>query len=297
MDIVGAYACSHAGLLITRGDDAPAAQRDAVYAAFATMGAEIRALAPDAIVIVGTDHGRIYPLTHVSQFTLGVSDSAEGVGDAGLPQCTIPLHQRFAQSILENIISAGVDMSFSEQMQIDHSFVTPLMLAFPELGAIPIVPIAQNCNVPPLPPLSRSYDVGVKLREAIEAGPAGRVVVIGTGGLSHWVGTPVQQAFRRQPAGTRIAGGKAGVTIDATGPVNESFDRAFLDAMCCGTTRTFLQAWSNERLYDEAGNGAQEIRNFVLLAGVAHDGPARVLAYEAVLEWLTGTAVIGLTVA
>ena len=297
MQIAGAYACSHAGLLISRGANAPAAQRDAVYAAFASMGEEIRALAPDAIVIVGTDHGRIYPLTHVSQFTIGVSDSAEGVGDAELPPCTIPLHQPFAQAILENIIAAGVDMSFSEKMQIDHSFVTPLMLGFPDLAAIPIVPIVQNCNVPPLPPLMRSYDVGMKLREAIEAGPAGRVVVIGTGGLSHWVGTPAQQAFRRQPAGTRIAAGKAPVTIDETGPINEAFDRAFLDALSRGATRSFLHAWSNERLYEEAGNGAQEIRNFVLLAGVAHDGPARVLAYEAVLEWLTGTAVISLAVA
>jgi 2,3-dihydroxyphenylpropionate 1,2-dioxygenase len=297
MNIVGAYACSHAGLLITRGDLAPVAQRDAIYGAFATMGAEIRALAPEAIVIVGTDHGRIYPLTHVSQFTIGVSETAEGVGDADLPRCTIPLHQRFAQAILENVMAEGVDMAFSEAMQIDHSFVTPLMLAFPDLAAIPIVPIVQNCNVPPLPPLARSYDVGAKLRAAIEAGPPGRVVAIGTGGLSHWVGTPEQQLFRRRPAGTRIAAGKSPVTIDDTGPVNDTFDRAFLDAMTRGATRAFLDAWTNDRLYDEAGNGAQEIRNFVLLAGLAHDGAARVLAYEAVREWLTGTAVVSVNVA
>jgi aromatic ring-opening dioxygenase catalytic subunit (LigB family) len=291
MEIIAAYACSHAGLLVTREAEAPSAQRDAIYAAFSTMGDAIRAQRPDAIVLVATDHGRIYPLTHVAQFTIGVSETAESLGDAQLPKRTVPIHQPFAQAILENIIAQGVDMAFSEQMQIDHSFVTPLMLAFGD-EAIPVVPIAQNCNVPPLPTLTRSHEVGQKLRAAIEAGPPGRVVVIGTGGLSHWVGTPEQQAFRRQRAGTRIAGKGGPVTIDATGPINDAFDRAFLDALTRGTTMSFLRDWGDERLYTETGNGTHEIRNFVLVAGLVNDRPARVLAYEAVHEWLTGTAVV-----
>src|SRR5580658_172442 len=112
MEIVGSYACSHAGLLITRGDQAPAEQRDAIYAAFTEMGNAIRAAAPDAVVLVATDHGRIYPLTHVAQFTIGVSATAEGIGDAGLPPCTVPLHQPFAQAILTGMIAADVDLSF-----------------------------------------------------------------------------------------------------------------------------------------------------------------------------------------
>ena len=95
-----------------------------------------------------------------------MSATAEGIGDADLPPCTVPLHQPFAQAILTCILDAGVDMAYSETMKIDHSFVTPLMLAFGD-DMIPIVPIAQNCNFPPLPPLARSYEVGVKLREAI----------------------------------------------------------------------------------------------------------------------------------
>jgi 2,3-dihydroxyphenylpropionate 1,2-dioxygenase len=292
MEIVGAYACSHAGLLITRSDDAPAAMRDAVYAAFKEMGDAIRAARADAVVVVATDHGRIYPLAQVPQFTIGVSESAEGIGDAGLPTCTVPIHQAFAQAILEGMISEGVDLSYSETARIDHSFVTPLMLAF---GAqrIPIVPIAQNCNFPPLPTFARSYEVGAKLRKAIEAGPPGRVVVVGTGGLSHWVGTEEQQQFRRRPAGTRINAKSGGATtIDDIGPINEAFDRDFIATVCNGTTRSFVQEWNNERVYADAGNGAQEIRNWILLAGVMNDRKARLLAYEPVREWLTGTAVI-----
>ena len=293
MEIVGAYACSHAGLLITRSDNAPAAQRDAVFAAFEEMGNAIRAAKPDAVVLIGTDHGnKIYPLSNMTQFTIGVSESAEGIGDAGLPACTLPIHQKFAQAVLEGLIAEGVDMGFSENTKIDHSIVTPMMLAFGE-KPLPIIPIAQNCNCPPLPTFTRSYDVGVKLRKAIEAGPPGRVVVVGTGGLSHWVGTDEQQQFRRRPAGTRLSSGSsATITIDDVGEINDTFDREFIATVCAGGTPSFLREWDNERVYVDAGNGAQEIRNWILVAGLMNDAKARLLAYEPVREWLTGTGLI-----
>ena len=296
MDIVGAYACSHAGLLITRGDNAPAAQRDAVYAAFAEMGRTIRAAKPDAVVVVATDHGKIYPLTQISQFTIGVSETAEGIGDADLPKCTVPINQPIAQAILTGMMDEGVDLSFSEQSRIDHSFVTPLMLAFGD-DPPPIVPIAQNCNMPPLPPLGRSYEVGVKLRAAIEAGPAGRVVVIGTGGLSHWVGTPEQQQFRRRPA-RHVAWRQRSRRDDdrsETGPVNEAISIVISwPRSATGLRKRWRSCseWDDERLFTDAGNGAAEIRNWITLAGLTNDRTARVLAYEAVREWLTGTAVV-----
>ena len=41
-----------------------------------------------------------------------------------------------------------------------------------------------------------------------------------------------------------------------------------------------------------AGNGAQELRNWITTAAIVDDARARVLAYEPVAEWLTGTAVV-----
>ena len=291
MEIVSAFACSHAGLVITRGNQATAAQRDAVFGAYKQMGDAILAAAPDAIVIVGTDHGRIYPLTAVPQFTIGVSTTATGIGDAELPAVTVPLHQRFAQTILDGALRGGVDLAYSEESKIDHSFVMPLMLAFGE-SPLPIVPIAQNCNYPPLPTLTRSYDVGRILGDAVRSGPPGRVALIATGGLSHWVGTEEQQRFRRGPAGTRYGRQAGPITITDSGPVNAAFDRAFLDVMCRGTTPAWLLEYDTGRLYDEAGNGAQEVRNWLLAAGAVRDRPAHVLAYADVAEWLTGTAVL-----
>jgi hypothetical protein len=291
MEIVGAYACSHTSFFVSRRDAAPQQQVDLVYRAFAQMGDAIRAAKPDAVVIVGTDHGRIYPLTHVPQFAIGVSETAVGLGDGDLPKYQVPIHQGFAQAILGGAIDEGVDLNFSESMTIDHSFVTPLMLAFGE-DFVPIVPIVQNCNVPPLPTLQRSYDVGAKIGRAIRRGPPGRVVIVGTGGLSHWVGSPAQQAYMRSPAGTRIARERGPLILDDVGEVNVAFDEAFLATLGRGEAPAFVREWSTERLYDVAGNGAQEIRNWLLVAGAVEDRPATVLAYAGVREWLTGTGLV-----
>lgn len=292
MELVGAFACSHSALFVTRRDQAPAAERERLYGAFAEMGRLIRSLEPDALIIVGTDHGRIYPLSWMPQYLVGVSEQARGIGDAGLPEKSVALHQTFARSMLEGAIEEGVDLAYSEAMTIDHSFVTPLLLALPELD-IPIVPIMQNCNAPPLPALGRSWDVGNALGRALRRGPQGRVVAIGTGGLSHWVGSDEFREFMSEPVGTRLARQtEFPLRLSDVGPVNEEFDRAFIQMVCDGRARQFIEGWDTTRLGREAGNGAQEVRNWLLTAALTSDAPARLLDYAPVHAWLTGTAVI-----
>lgn len=291
MEIVGAFACSHAGLMISRSALAPPEQKNAVFAAFAAMGEAVRALEPDAIVVVATDHLRIYPLSLVPQFTIGVSRMARGIGDAELPAQDFATHQGVAQALLSGALAEGVDLAYSEAMRIDHSFVAPLMLALPG-AALPIVPLAQNCNAPPLPPLGRSHEVGNRLAAGFRRGPAGRVVLLGTGGLSHWVGALEYRTLMRAPAGTRIEAARGMGTLPDSGPVNESFDRDFLDIVCAGKARRFIDEWDEERLGEEAGNGAQELRNWLLVAGAVGDRRGRVLCYQPVREWLTGIGIV-----
>ncbi len=292
MEIVAGFGCSHAGLMITRRDQASADSRAIVYSAFRQMGAAIEAAGADAVAIIGTDHGRVYSFAHVSAYTIGVNDCAAGIGDAGLPRREVPIKADFARSILTGAIEEGIDLAYSEAMSIDHSFITPLMLSEMPSG-MPIVPIATNCNAPPLPTLRRSYEVGRKLGNAIRSGPAGKIAVLATGGLSHWVGPPTFQGYLRETPGTRI-GREADhpMLLDDTGPVNLEFDREFLDAICSGHVETFIDAWGEARIYDEAGNGAQEIRNWIVAAGILENARATVLGYAPEEAWLTGTAVV-----
>jgi hypothetical protein len=297
MDIVGAFACSHAGFLISHYDRAEPAAREHVYDGFAQIRKAIERVKPDALVVIATDHGRIYPLNHQPQYVIGVGSPAHGIGDAGLPECEVPVHQQFARLILEGCIESGVDLAYSEAVSIDHSFVTPLMLCTPDLN-VPIVPIVQNTRMPPMPTLERSYTVGRILGQVLRQGPAGRVVVMGTGGLSHWVGGDERRGFLRQPAGTRYGHEQEfPLVLPERGAVNDQFDADFLDTLNRGAAREFIGEWSNERLEAVAGNGALEIRNWLTIAGVADDAPLDVLAYAAVPEWLTGSAVAQFRVA
>lgn len=295
MKIVGGFACSHAGLIVSRRDRAPVDQAGRAFAAYAAARDEIARLRPDALVIIGTDHLQAFPLTGVVPFSIGVGPVARGLGDAGLAACTVPVHQALGQSILERSVEAGVDLAFSEAPAIDHSFVMPLSLVRPEGVApdgVPVVPVTQNCNVPPRPTFRRSLELGAAIREGILSGPPGRAVVIGTGGLSHWVGSPSRRAFMDRPAGTRLAQlASHPVTLGDTGAINEGFDREFLDQVGAGLLREFAATWAPAHLEEVAGNGAQELRNWLTAAAIVSHARAEVLAYEPVAEWLTGTAV------
>jgi Catalytic LigB subunit of aromatic ring-opening dioxygenase len=280
MEIVGAYACSHAGLIVARRDLAPAGQRERVFAAYQAVQDEIARLGPDALVVVATDHLQAFPLSHVATFAVGVGPVANGLGDGGLPPCTVPVHQPLAQAILYGCVERGVDLAFSEAVSIDHSFVMPLSLLVPRLD-VPIVPVMQNCNVPPRPTFGRSRDLGRAIREAIRGGPRGGAV-----------GSATRRAFMNRAAGTRLPRlAEHPVVLQETGEINQEFDRRFLDQVAAGRLAEFAAEWTPERVEEVAGNGAQELRNWITTAAIVADARARVLAYEPVAEWLTGTAV------
>src|SRR5437764_490375 len=104
MDVVGAFACSHAGFLISDYERADTSARERVYAGFARMRDAIRAMRLDALVVIATDHGRVYPLTLQPQYVIGVGTPAHGIGDAGLPECSVPVSQAVAKQLLEGCI-------------------------------------------------------------------------------------------------------------------------------------------------------------------------------------------------
>lgn len=101
----------------------------------------------------------------------------------------------FAKEILERLVEYGFDVAGlgeipanDESAGLGHAYgaiVTQVMRDQP----IPLVPILVNTYFPPNQPTpSRCYDLGLALRQAIEASPAGlRVGIAASGGLSHFV--------------------------------------------------------------------------------------------------------------
>jgi aromatic ring-opening dioxygenase catalytic subunit (LigB family) len=148
------------------------------------------------------------------------------------------------------------------QLTLDHGMLTPLELAGAADETV-VVPILVNCVQPPLPTMRRCLAWGRFLGEALRAYDGlERVAILGSGGLSHDVATP------------------------RMGVVNEEFDRKFMDLLAAGDDEALI-AHATDRVH-EAGNGAEEIRNWLVAHGAAAGAPFQTLFYRPMSNWYTG---------
>ena len=112
------------------------------------------------------------------------------------------------------------------------------------LAALPrIVPIIVNSIEPPLPLVRRCLQWGGLLRKAIESHAAPlRVAVLGTGGLSHSIGEPTM------------------------GAIDEKLD---LECIRLFSSPEIELLSYLEKQLPQAGNGTEEIRNWLVAHGAA----------------------------
>jgi hypothetical protein len=268
--IVGVFLVSHDPFITAMPEVAPEVQSQRILVAFGEVRRKIESLFPDALIVIGCDHMNSFFLDQIPTFCVWVGSETEGPVEDWLriPRGHVPLHSDLSHGILRQCLNAGFDLSFAEGRPLDHAFMVPwhLLNSGPR---IPMVPIHQNCAVAPLPTLRRCYSLGQQIRKVVLRRPnRERVVVIGTGGISHWVGTP------------------------ETGRINVEFDRDFLALVAEGRVEQVISL-TDEQL-DQAGNGAHEIRNWVTAMGTIPEFKGRVLAYEPIHEWIAGTGVVEL---
>jgi hypothetical protein len=264
--LVGAYAVSHTAMMVRLYDPQEPQQAQVIHA-FEMLRNELDLLAPDVLVVVGSEHMRSFFYDNCPQYCIAAGERSISWGDGGVPIHEVSLHQPFAQALLEYGIESGFDFCWSTNVRLDHGFMAPLHLLSPEMK-YPVVPIFQNASIPPLPTFKRAAELGRLLKDCIEKRPENeRVVIIGTGGLSHWVGTPEM------------------------GQINEAFDLEILD-WCKEGNLESLKALNTDEVERKAGNGAQEIRNWVTVMAAVEGSRAEVLAYEPVHKWATGMALV-----
>jgi protocatechuate 4,5-dioxygenase beta chain/2,3-dihydroxyphenylpropionate 1,2-dioxygenase len=268
-EVGGVFATAHSPGLTGFPERADRGRRAAVMAAFAEVAGRIERIRPDAIVAVSVEHFTNFFLANLPAFAVVTSDRHLGPVTAEMGEFLRIPQRRYAGApelgahIYRYALAHEFDPALADGgFDFDENFCVPLRL----LGAeAPVVPIVVNGVNPPYPTPKRCYDFGRMLRGAIEAATAARtVVVLATGGLSHWVGMP------------------------QAGTINEDFDRDFLARLEAGNGAR-LTDYDDAQL-DAAGNGAHEIRTWLVAAGAA-GVPFETLAYEPVPEWLTGTAV------
>ena len=294
--LVTSYATSHTALMIRAQAEADPRQVSTVMRGFEQVRQRLKAAEPDALIVIGSDHGRTFMLDNMPSFCIGVGTECEGWGDAGVPNYTVKVHQDLACHLLKEAMNAGFDLSFSAEMRLDHGFMCPLHFILPQMD-LPIVPLFVNCTARPMPTLQRCSELGSVLRSALDQRPKQeRVAILATGGLSHTVPTLDEFLYRRKRESDPTMEQRKLAKIKefserGLGRINEQFDRDVLDKLVRGR-RDELTNLTTEQIEQQAGNGAQELRNWVALLGALPDRKAEVLVYEPVAKWLTGIAIV-----
>ncbi len=148
--------------------------------------------APDVIFYIFNDHMTSFFMDHYSQFALGVGENFpvadEGGGARNLP--ALKGHPALAEHIAKCLVADEFDLSYFQEKGLDHGCYSPLSLLLPHENGWPVkvVPFQVGVLMAPSPSAKRCYKLGKSLRRAIQSFPGDlKVVIAGTGGLSHQV--------------------------------------------------------------------------------------------------------------
>src|SRR5262245_10122616 len=158
------------------------------FGGFDAVHAWLDRVRPDVAVMFYNDHGLNFFLDKIPTFAVGAAEqyvnADEGWG--------LPVSKPYAGApevswhVIESLVADEFDITMCQEMLVDHAFVIPMALLWPNGGPVKTVPIAINTVQHPLPTALRCYKLGQAVGRAIESLPADlKVLVIGTGGLSH----------------------------------------------------------------------------------------------------------------
>lgn len=250
-EIVGGIGVSHIpllGRLIDRGETQSDQWRD-IFDGFAGGARWLEETQPDVAIVVYNDHGAAISLDMMPTFALGLADefaiADEGHGARAIPP--VPGAASLAWHIAEYAVAADFDLALAQELDVDHGLTVPLSMLWgtphaPTAWPVPIIPLAVNVVQQPTPSAQRCFDLGSAIGAAVSSFDEDlRVVVVGTGGLSH-----------------QLQGERAGL-------INQEFDNDFLDSM--GPNPQKLAALSVSDYIRLAGSEGSELVMWMVMRG------------------------------
>jgi protocatechuate 4,5-dioxygenase, beta chain len=181
-----------------------------VFKGFEASKEWIAKVKPDVCIVVYNDHMSAFSLEIVPTFAIGCAAefpiADEGWGPRKVPP--VKGHPELASHLVQSLVLDEFDITIVNKMEVDHGLTVPLTLMFgqPTEWPCPVIPLAVNVVVYPVPTGNRCYMLGKAIRKAIASYDKNlRVVIFGTGGMSH-----------------QLQGPRAGL-------INKDFDKRFLD--------------------------------------------------------------------
>jgi protocatechuate 4,5-dioxygenase, beta chain len=205
---------------------------------------------PDVVIGIYNDHASAFSVEIIPTFALGCAaefpPADEGWGPRPVP--VVKGHPELASHIAQSVILDEFDLTIVNKMEVDHGLTVPLNLVFgsPKEWPCPVIPLAVNVVQYPPPTGKRCFMLGKAIRKAVESFPQDlRVVVFGTGGMSH-----------------QISGPRAGL-------INSKFDKAFLDNLTKDPKK--LTRISHLEFMREAGAEGIEMVMWLVMRGAIDD--------------------------
>lgn len=242
-EIIGAITTSHVPAI--GGAIAKNLQDDAYWKPFFDGFPPIREwLAekkPDIAIVFYNDHGLNFFLDKMPTFSIGAAPEYQNADEGwGIP--TLPPYDGDAElswKLIEALNEAEFDMTTCQEMLVDHAFTLPLELLYPaQKCPIKTIPICINTVQFPLPSAARVQKLGETVGKAIQALDSdARVVMIGTGGLSH-----------------QLDGQRAGF-------INKPFDLEFMDKLV--SDQDWIKQFSIPEIVEKTGTQGVELLMWV----------------------------------
>jgi 2,3-dihydroxyphenylpropionate 1,2-dioxygenase len=265
-----------------------------VVAALDQTRTEVADFDPELVVLFGVDHYGGHHMSSMPSFCIGVEATA--LADVGGTPGKLSVPREVAVQAVNHTRQAGVDVAVSYAMDVDHGFTQALVKLTGAIDRYPVLPIFVACIQPPFVPFARARALGQALGTYAASLDLERVLIIGTGGLSHnprllfppidevsdeWrpyhlhgraqVEVPQQTWIEYEIEAHKVAAAflaSPDVPDEAFG-LNEAWDRAFLDVFCSADMAEF-DGWLPDQVVDDAGIGAMEVLAWVAAAEAMH---------------------------
>ena len=200
---------------------------------------------PDVAVVFSNDHGLNFFLDKMPTFAIGAAPEYRNADEGwGIPQLPpFAGAEDLSWHLIESLVAENFDLTMCQEMKVDHAFTLPHALLWPDQKwPVKVVPIGINTVLFPLPSAARCLALGQAVGRAIRSwGGNERVLVLGTGGLSH-----------------QLEGERAG-------HINKPFDIAFMDSLA--KDPAWATRYSINDLVREAGTQGIELLNWVAARG------------------------------
>jgi 2,3-dihydroxyphenylpropionate 1,2-dioxygenase len=281
-----------------------------VDAVIAKCRAEVEAFDPELIVVFAPDHynGLFYDL--MPPFV--IATAAESVADYQTLPGPLSIPKDIALDLARFILDSDIDIAISHRLQVDHGCTQTLEEMTGSLTRYPVIPIIINSVAPPFGPYRRVRQLGEAVGRYL-AKLDKRVLILGTGGLSHEPPVPLlagapdeisnfliagrnptAEGRAARQARTVAAGKVFGTPECPLTPLNAEWDLAFIETLVQGRLSD-IDDFKIDEISKAAGRSTHEVRTWVAaFSALAAAGPytAHKDYYRPINEWIAGYGVV-----